>query len=80
MKSSKSVNAQMTGQILVEPVNIQRLSWSHFFVDHILTDCQSNVVIGGDWIRYKKCEKKGEECSTNVIMDCGKIDCKEVIP
>lgn len=48
MKSSKSVNTQMTGQILVELVNMQRLSWPHFFVGHILTDCQSNAVIGGD--------------------------------
>ena len=80
MKSGKSINAQITGQILVEPVNIQMLLQPHFFIDHILTDCQSNAVVGGDWIRYKKCEKKCEECSTDVSMDCGKIDYKEVIP
>jgi hypothetical protein len=80
MKSSKSVNAQMTGQILVILGCILLLLQPHFFVDSILTDCQSNAMIGGDWIRYKKGEKRCEECSTDVSMDCDKIDCKEVIP
>ncbi len=78
MKSNESQNTKITEQILVKKFSTPSPSGAHFFIDHLLTDCQSNEMIGGDWIRYARNFEKTCECSVDVIMNCDKIDCKEV--
>ncbi len=51
----------------------------HFFIDRFLTDCQSYLLSGGDWIRRARNLEKGcEECSMNLNMNRDIINQKEV--
>jgi hypothetical protein len=78
MKSNESQNTKIAEQILVKRFSTPSPSGIHFFIDQLLTDCQSNAVIGGGWIRYARNFEKRYECSGDVTTNRDKIDKKEV--